>query len=163
MIEVVPNADQIKSAEEKSENLGVLNNSIRKGDGNVFGFLGEILMADHWGVDLANTYDYDLIVKNYKVDVKTKSCTSKPKPEYFCTVADYNPYQKCDIYCFVRILEDFKAAWLLGYCSKEYFFNNAKFYKMGDLDPSSHLGWKFKADCYNLPIQELKELKQKVS
>lgn len=159
MIEIVPNIDQIRAAKEKAQDLGALNNSIRKGEGNVFGFLGEILMSDYWGVDLANTYDYDLIVKNYTVDVKTKSCTSKPKPEYFCTVADYNPYQKCDIYAFVRILDDFKRAWLLGYCTKEYFFNNAAFYKMGDLDPSSNLGWKFKADCYNIKIDSLKQFR----
>jgi hypothetical protein len=160
MIEVSPSKNQIQQAKEKAKNLGILNNSIRSGEGNVFGFLGEILMADHWSVNLSNTYDYDLIVKNLKIDVKTKSCTSKPKPEYFCSVTDFNPNQKCDIYCFVRVLENFSLAWLLGYCSKNYFFNNAAFNKKGELDTSSSFGWKFKADCYNLKIENLKKLRQ---
>jgi hypothetical protein len=161
MILIVPSHGQILEAQKKAKQLGTLNNSIRSGSGNVYGFLGEILMACHWKVDVQNTYDYDLIVKEHKVDVKTKACTSEPKAEYFCSVADYNTKQDCDVYAFVRILEDFSKAWLLGYCSKKYFYNNAKFYRKGDLDPSSNLGWRFRADCYNLQINALKSLKKR--
>jgi len=159
MILLSPSRSQILEAKRKAKDLGVLNNSIRNGAGNVYGFLGEILLACHWKVELQNTYDYDMIVKNQKVDVKTKACTSEPKPKYFCTVADYNTEQDCDVYAFVRVLEDYSKAWLLGYCGKKYFYNNASFYKKGDLDPSSNLGWRFRADCYNLPISQLKKLK----
>lgn len=160
MIKIIPADSQISLAKEKAKELGTLNNSIRKGEGNVYGFLGEILMADYWKVSVDNTYDYDLIVKDYKVDVKTKACNSVPEPEYFCTVADYNTKQDCDVYAFVRILNDFSKAWLLGYCGKNYFYNNSYFYRKGQLDPSSNLGWKFRADCYNLPISKLKKFKQ---
>mgnify|MGYP003345028626 CR=1 FL=1 len=160
MLLLIPSYSQITEAQQKAKHLGVLNNSIRKGEGNVYGFLGEILMAYYLKVNIENTYDYDLIVKNYKVDVKTKTCTSEPKPNYFCTVADYNTKQDCDIYAFVRILEDFSKAWLLGYCSKKYFYEKAKFFRKGDLDPSSNLGWKFRADCYNLQIDCLKSVKK---
>jgi hypothetical protein len=161
MLLLAPSHSQILEAKKKAKQLGVLNNSIRKGEGNVYGILGEILMAYYWKVELENTYDYDLIVKDYKVDVKTKACTTEPKPNYFCSVADYNTKQDCDIYAFVRILEDFSKAWLLGYCTKKYFYNNAAFYNKGDLDPSSDLGWRFRADCYNLQINALKSLKKR--
>lgn len=161
MLLIQPSHSQIFEAKQKAKQLGILNNSIRKGEGNVYGFLGEILMAYYLKVNIENTYDYDLIVKNYKVDVKTKTCTSEPKLNYFCSVADYNTKQDCDIYAFVRILEDFSKAWLLGYCSKKYFYNNAKFFHKGDLDPSSNLGWRFRADCYNLQINALKSLNKK--
>lgn len=159
MILLYPSHCQVLEAKNKAKQLGVLNNSIRNGTGNVYGFLGEILLACHYRVEVQNTYDYDLIVKDYKIDVKTKACTSEPKPEYFCTVADYNTEQECDIYAFVRVLEDFSKAWLLGYCGKKYFYNNASFYKKGDLDPTSHLGWKFRADCYNIPISKLRNFR----
>lgn len=160
MTKIIPADSQISLAKEKAKQLGTLNNSIRKGEGNVYGFLGEILMADYWKVSVDNTYDYDLIVKDYKVDVKTKACNSVPEPEYFCTVADYNTKQDCDVYAFVRIFNDFSKAWLLGYCGKNYFYNNSCFYRKGQLDPSSNLGWKFRADCYNLPINKLKKFKE---
>lgn len=89
------------------------------------------------------------------MDIKTKSCTSEPHPDYFCSVAAYNTRQKCDTYAFVRVLDNFKRAWVLGMIGKEEFFSLSTFGKMGDLDPGSHLGWKFKADCYNLQIKNL--------
>lgn len=156
------NEKSIKLAKEKSLEMGELHNSIRAGKGNLIGFLGEILLAKEFGCDIVNTYDYDLICKQkFKIDVKTKECTSPPRPYYNCTVADFNTKQKCDIYAFVRIKSDLSMAWLLGWVRKETFYQKAKFFKKGQVDPQSDLRppFKFRADCYNIKISELNTFK----
>lgn len=156
MILTIPTSEQIKKAQDKAAQLGRLNNSIMEGGGNVYGFLGEELILDYLGGQICNTFDYDLIIDEVKIDVKTKCCTSEPKPNYFCSVAAFNIRQRCDYYYFVRILKDFGKAWILGYCGKEEFYETAKFYKKGQPDPDSKFGWTFRADCYNLEISKLK-------
>lgn len=158
MIEVIPTKQQITIAKRKSKEMGVLNNSITNGNGNVYGFLGELLVNAYIKGKSKNTYDYDIVKDNIKIDVKTKTCTSPPQPHYYCSVAAYNIRQKCDVYFFVRIMEDFSKAWILGGCSKDYFYKNAQLNKKGTIDESSAYKWKFKADCYNLPISKLKKI-----
>lgn len=158
MIEVIPTKHQIAIAKRKSKEMGVLNNSITEGKGNIYGFLGELLVNACIKGKVKNTYDYDICKDNIKIDVKTKTCTSPPKPHYYCSVAAYNIRQKCDVYFFVRIMEDFSKAWILGGCSKDYFYKNAQLNKKGTIDESSDYKWKFKADCYNLPISKLKSI-----
>ena len=55
-----------------------LKGSITKGKSNIYGALGEIIIYDlnkknALNVSFNSTYDYDLIIENYKIDVKTKS------------------------------------------------------------------------------------------
>ena len=143
----------------KARELGSLKGSIKKGGGNVYGFVGEILAAQHLGAMIENTYDYDVMTASgLKYDVKTKSCTSEPKPEYACSVASYNTKQNCDFYLFTRVKQDLSYAWLLGYIAKEDFYKKAKFCKKGDRDPDSKQGWCFRADCFNLYIDQLTPL-----
>jgi len=49
-----------------------------------------------------------------------------------------------------------EEGWLLGYLPKEEYFDRAVFLKKGQTDPSN--GWTVSADCYNLPIKELKNI-----
>lgn len=156
MYELTIKPEWLIQAQKEASSLGELNNSIRHGEGNVYGFLGEIILCNITAAVLDRTYDYDIIYDGKKIDVKTKCCTSTPRPEYFCSVADYNTRQQCDYYTFMRILKDFSKAWVLGTISKEDFFKQATFGKKGELDPTSNLGWRFKADCFNLPVSALK-------
>jgi len=156
MIEVKIPKIFIIRAERLAEELGALRNSIKKGEGNVYGFLGELLVQREFGGELKNTYDYDLITnKGFTVDVKTKIIRTAPRPDYYCNVPDYNTEQKCDFYFFTRIMEDFSCGWLLGWIKKEEFFKLAKFRKKGEIDPMSDYGWRFRADCYNILINQL--------
>jgi len=161
MIQITPQKNQIAAALLKAEKLGSLNNSICNGEGNVYGFLGEIIVSEYIGGQIKNTYDFDIIKNNLKIEVKTKRCTSKPQDHYNCSVAAYNIKQKCDVYVFVRILEDFSKAWILGAINKEDFYKYSVFNKGNTIDNKSSLKWKFKADCYNLPINKLKNIKVK--
>lgn len=157
MIKVMINDNQIIEAKRKAEEMGLIRNSITSGEGNLIGFLGEIIVAEYFGGIIQNTYDYDIIINNKKIDVKTKKTTVIPEPNYLASVAAYNTKQKCDSYYFVRIDLDKKVGYLLGGLSKKSFFEKAVFYKEGDLDPSSTFGWRFKADCYNVKFYELKK------
>lgn len=145
------------TAKEMSEDMGVLNHSIMRGAGNFAGFLGELVVANYLGVELCHTYDYDLIYDDKKVDVKTKQCTSPPKPHYECSIANYNHTQRCDEYIFVRIEKNhFETAWILGKMPRAEYISKAVFIKKGTVDPSN--GFIVREDCYNLPISKLYEL-----
>lgn len=159
MIEVPISKIQLNAARIKAEQMGTLKNSITRGEANLEGFLGEILVAKHIKAQVKNTYDYDLIKDGRKIDVKTKRCTSPPRADYECSIAAYNTKQKCDYYIFVRILEDHSRGWILGGMPKEDYFKKSRFCKKGKIDEKSNLGWTFKADCYNLEIKELEEIK----
>jgi len=138
-----------------------LKGSITKGKSNIYGSLGEIIIYDlskknKLNVNFNSTYDYDLIIENYKIDVKTKRTTVIPKPNYLCSISAFNTRQKCDFYFFLRIHENLKECYLLGYKSKINFFKQAIFNKKGSLDVN---GWIFKDNCYNIKIEMLNKFK----
>ena len=148
----------VVEARRKAEELGVLRHSFMKGDGNLVGFLGELIVADKLKAQIENTYDYDLIKRGKTIDVKSKRCTSQPKPHYECSVAAYNTKQKCDFYVFTRILDTLDIGWICGIIKKEEFFKDAKLYKKGERD--SRNGLVFKEDTYNLEIGNLIDMKK---
>ena len=154
MIEVKITGFHIESAKTLAEDLGQLKNSITSGDGNLSGFIGEVVTSEITGSSHSNTYDYDLILPSGKtVDVKTKRTNYAPREYYDCSVAAFNTKQKCDHYAFVRVKNDLSIAWILGFYEKATYFQDAKFHKKGDYDPDNR--FTFKADCYNMKISNL--------
>lgn len=153
LIEMPITKKMIQVAQQKSIEMGKLNNSITEGAGNLAGFIGEAMVAHFFRVPLINTYDFDVIYKDIKIDVKTKRTSVEPKPFYECSVADYNIKQDCDGYLFTRVLTNLEKGWLLGYMPKaEYYMRSIK-HRKGELDTQNN--FRFKADCYNLSIQQL--------
>ena len=148
----------IELARKMSDNMGALNNSITKGQGNIIGFLGEIIVAQYLDITLNNTYDYDLIYNDKKIDIKSKKVSTPPKDYYECSVAALNIKQKCDLYVFTRIKNDLSEGWILGYLEKERYLTESKFLKKDEIDLDN--GWKVLTDCYNLPINKLKEIEE---
>ena len=159
MIEIKITEKMKKQAWAKSREMGVIRNSIMKGDGNIAGFLGEEVANVVIDGTISNTYDYDVVSKSgIKYDVKTKRCTSPPKPYYDCSVANFNTEQKCDRYVFVRIENKNKRwgkAWVLGWLEHDEYFKRARKLTKGQVDPSN--GFVVRADCHNVAISELKE------
>lgn len=150
----------IKIAREKSLAMGTLKNSITGGEGNLAGFIGELLFCHYIHGTHENTYDYDILKDGVAWDVKTKRCTSPPKDHYECSVAAFNTRQRCDNYCFIRIVYDeqndiWGNAYLLGWMPKQEYFERAKFLRKGEIDPLNN--FRVKADCYNMAIRDLKE------
>lgn len=154
MIELQVSADQFVRAREKAIDMGRIANSITNGGGNLAGFIGEIVVTDYINAKEDNTYDYDIVDKSgNKIDVKTKRCNSEPKTNYDCSIAAHGTKQKCDMYIFVRVLNDFSKAWILGKILKDDYFEKSKYHKKGELDPDNK--FKFKANCYNIKIHQL--------
>ena len=157
MIEVQVTDEQLIEARKQAVEMGKLHNSITRGQGNVAGFVGEIITAEILNGVQDNTFDYDIFLpKTGKtVDVKTKRTSVAPLPHYECSVAKLNTNQNCDFYAFVRVKNDYRTAWFLGMVPKVMYYEMAVFRKKGDLDPDN--GYIVKSDCYNLPIKDLWE------
>ena len=143
----------IQRVKARAEELPLLNNSIRKGEGSLVAYIGEEVVKNVLNGEIKDTYDYDIVYQNMKVDVKTKERTVAPKPYYECSVADFNTKQDCDEYAFVSVLNTLKEAWYLGKISKPDFYKKAVFHRKGEIDPANN--FTFQADCYNIPISEL--------
>jgi len=147
--------DQMRElAHKKAKEMGTLRHSITEGEGNIVGFLGEYAAWSIIGGKIANTYEYDLLLPDGRtVDVKSKRTKVIPQPHYECTIYAYNPNQKCNFYCFVRVSETFDKAWIVGMMDKTEFYRKASFVKKGTIDGSNR--FEIMGDCYNLKIQEL--------
>ena len=163
MIEIEITKDMKKKAWRKAREMGVIHNSIMKGGGNIAGFIGEEIANSLIEGTVNNTYDYDITSKSgIKYDVKTKRCTSAPKDHYECSIAAYNTKQKCDRYAFVRIEwvnGKWGRAWVLGWLDHKEYFNKAEKLNRGDIDRSN--GYMVKADCYNVPINKLRNFRRR--
>jgi hypothetical protein len=155
-------ARHVVLADARAAEMGRLKHSITHGRGNIHGALGEIIVAERIGATIvsATEYDYDLLINDLRIDVKTKRCTSLPHGDYDCSIFTTNLHQQCDYYVFTRILNDFSQAWLMGAIRKSDFFRLARFYRAGSPDPNSHLGFCFKDDCYNLRYDKLHPLRR---
>jgi len=157
MKEIEVTGGQLIRARQKAVEMGRLANSITNGGGNLAGFIGEVVVADELGAKEDNTYDYDLTLNDTtRVDVKTKRCNSAPLSTYDCSIAAHGTKQKCDMYVFVRVLNDFSRAWILGKITKDEYFKKATFHKKGSIDPDNK--FRFKADCYNVKINMLESI-----
>lgn len=170
LLEIVPAKRQIANARAREKEMtklfaerygrAHLNNSITEGEGMLAGLVGEELFRDYYGFLRSqgeSIFHYDVLDPEVlgRIEVKTKRCTSPPQDHYNCSIAASNAEQQCDYYAFVRVLKDFSKAWVLGLTPKTAFFDHARFFKRGDLDPNGFGGWRFKWDCFNLRIGEL--------
>lgn len=154
MIEIEPTRQQIEEACIKEHDTFSLQGSITRGAGSRAGVLGEILVRDYLNYIHAPTPHYDLYTpEGIRIDVKTKRCTSAPRPFYECSITAHGVKQECDEYIFVRVLNSLRKAWLLGRISKDEYFANAIRHRKGEQDERNN--FTFKSDCYNLAIEDL--------
>ena len=157
MLKVTLTESLVNEADKLAKDMGRIRNSITKGEGNVAGFIGEIVCAKLFNAERKGTKDYDLVLPDGKtVDVKTKRTTVKPLLHYDCSVAKLSLHQKCDAYAFCRVKTDLSVCWFLGLVDHDQYFKNARFLTKGELDPSNN--FTVKSDCYNVSIEKLKEL-----
>lgn len=154
MIEVGITLQMIDAARTKAAEMGALNNSILRGQGNIAGFIGEQVALHVMGGKWDNTYNYDIVLDDgTKVDVKTKQTSVEPKMNYECSIHAGSRKQDCDLYAFVRVKKDLTTAWFLGVKNRGEYFREASYLKKGDKDPSNN--FTVRSDCYNLPISQL--------
>lgn len=158
MIEINITQQQIKRAEMLYK-FKVLNNSIRKGEGNLIGALGEIVVFDYYqkkgcNVEHCQHHDFDLMIEGYTVEIKTQETRFKPIHSWTCHVSDFNATQDCEFYCFPFINESMSTAWLAGMITQTLFKQRAVFKKEGEI------GFKkpFKCDTWTIRIDELTKI-----
>lgn len=162
--------EMIARARVRAEEMGSIKNSITKGGGNVAGFLGEEAFCAYTGASIVGGKDYDVVLNNEKVEVKTKRRTVAPRQNYDVSVANTSTHQNPDKYAFISLefgeaikkpngqtaYKDLKNVWYLGSKdAKEYFKEAAKWNK-GDVDKSNN--FTTLVDMHNLPVSELQEL-----
>lgn len=158
-IEVVVTPEMMQRAEAKAEEMGELRNSIRRGQGNVAGFLGEeVVKSVFAGSAEQNTFQHDIVFEEVSFEVKTKDRTVVPSLGYEASVANYNTRQRADFYVFTSLLRNkaskcYEKGYVLGIIEKTEYFDKATFLQKGDIDPTN--GWMVSADCYNLPYAAL--------
>lgn len=139
-------------------------NSIRKGKGHYFAKIGELAIAEKFGWKHIDTFhaDTEAILTNgegRKVEIKVKERNVPPRGHYNATVANANTKQACDYYLFASTISD-EVVYVLGIMPKKEFLEKAVFRKKGELDPDGPRGqnWRFKADCYNMPYNEMRQI-----
>ena len=161
-VELYITSDMIDRAHLMACDMGTLKHSITYGSRNIAGFLGEIVFEQYYPDAIRNnTFENDFLFHGAKVDVKTKVRAYKPKPYYEVSVSAYR-LQKADVYYFVSLLEEkshYKKAYLLGWAHAKDFLENARKLMKGQIDPSNQ--YTVRADCYNLPISQLRPIKRK--
>lgn len=156
---------QIKITESQREraknrfSFGELKNSIRKGEGNEIGAIGEILVMDHYaekGCDVIDgqNFDFDLTVNNHKIEVKTQETRFKPNDSWTCHVPDYNVKQKCDFYCFVFVNSSMTTGWIAGMISHNEFHQIKRLKMKGEIGVKN----PFKCDTWTIFISQLKKI-----
>ena len=175
-MQIIPHTpEMIKSAIQKAEALGSINNSILKGGGNRAGYLGEEAVAAFLGADVVSNdegvakYNHDLLLNGKRIEVKTKRRTVPPRDNYDVSVAKTSTHQKPDLYVFVSLqfgktegegrektYSDLRQIWLVGQKTPDEYFKEAKLWKQGDVDTDN--GFSTHVDMYNLPIEKLDEV-----
>jgi hypothetical protein len=157
----------MQEAKALSKPLEGLRNSITAGQGSLAGCLGEVCLRDYLRasgtqVEIVGDYQFDLLVDSkYTIEVKTKRCTSEPKPHYEGSVALFNDRQSTKYYAFTRVDTERQLCYLMGYITKKRFFRVARKMAQGDQDSNLVNGEPFqiRADCWNIYYKQLKEFK----
>jgi hypothetical protein len=118
IIEIIPSAEDLKEASNRAAQLGVQPNSFTGGRGRMTGFLGEVAFENYYkecGYVGDSSFTHDYMLKDWKIEVKSKSCSSKPKLEYNVSVngADNKEWLN-DIFFFTRVNSSYSRVWRLG-------------------------------------------------
>lgn len=146
------------------------NNSFTHGKSLIFGTMGEISAL--WFLN-ANTpsqslkFHYVIKNRNYDIlselrgakktiEVKTKRTTVIPTPDFLCSVGILSKVQQFDYLVFMRVREDMSEAYMLGVIPRSEFYQKAKFYKKGDLEPGTT--FEFVEDNYSVRVSDLHDI-----
>jgi hypothetical protein len=121
------------------------------------GYLGEIIINDYLaGSQRVDCYNYDLLYKDLKLEVKT--VTRSSKPELFYDFSITSRMQQCaDYYVCVWLLKDLSSAYILGYIKCEDFNKESELIIAGSIVNN----YKTMSDQRVIKISKLKEFKKR--
>ena len=160
MIELSVTECQREKAKKLAKEMGSLKHSMLRGGGNVRGFLAEIVYAAKFGLEIAHTYNYDLLTKKGKrVDVKSKGGWQIPQPHHWVAV-EKRFEQDCDFYVFTRVRKDLGLVWLLGWMPTLEFRKSAIHFPPGTPDPDDP-SFRNKLDNLQMRNKDLRQFSEK--
>ncbi len=147
------------NAQAEANRIGLLRNSIRGGDGNLVGCIGEQGFIHLFPGSISdNTFHHDIIWNGLKIEVKTKQRKAGPRIYYEASVSNYNTTQQADYYAFMSVtycetLKKYSRVHFCGLIPQSEYKEKAYFREAGTVDPSN--GFDTPASCYNLSYREL--------
>ena len=164
MVELSVNKEIIKKANDRLNLITTKDNRLSKFGSErkriYEGYIGEEIIKKYLNINhVTDDYNYDLISnKGKRLEIKTVSCSFKPKLDYLCTVnshsLDHIHKQNADYYIFIRLLKDYTKAWILGW------IECAKFFKIGTFVSKGKDFGKFKFVKANATVLEINKLNQ---
>lgn len=124
--------------------------SIVSDNTRLIGALGEEVISSYFNTDLTNTRDYDIIINQQCVEIKTNSINiDKIKPYFECNI--FKPSNGCDRYMFVFVHSSLMKAWIVGTCSKKEFNDKGYYF-------SSKIKGRKTISCYHIKIKDLEDV-----
>ena len=151
-----PSSEDISLAHERSCAMGILPGSYTRGMGNLTGCLGEIAVNAYLPRSRYVGYEvftHDIVYKKQKVEVKSKVCSGRPKPEFSAFVNTKKiDVPENDVYFFTRVRRDLAYVFLVGWLPSYTLIDEDKYRKVGDKEDS---GFMFKSNGYHITIGEL--------
>lgn len=152
-----PTKEDVAEAFRRSQSLGIPPSSYTKGIGRMTGFLGEVAFGKYV-VSSAyvgeQCYTHDYIFNKKKVDVKSKTCTTKPRLHYVASVNTQGKKElQADLYFFTRVHKDLSKVWLLGWTTLHHITKAQNFKQKGESDEE---GFTYLCDGYHVPIKSLR-------
>lgn len=121
----------------------------------ITGKLGEVVISSYFNTELSDRRDYDIILHQQYVEIKTNSINIDViKPYYECNV--FKPSTGCNRYMFVFVHSSLTKAWIVGTCSKEEFDYKSYY------SPSKIKGRKT-LSCYHIKIKDLEDVESWLS
>ena len=116
----------------------------------LIGALGEEVISNYFNTELTNTRDFDIIINQQRVEIKTNSINiDRIKPYFECNIC--KPSIGCDRYMFVFVHSSYSKAWIVGTCSKEEF-DYKSYYS------SAKIKGRESFACHHIKIKDLEEV-----
>jgi hypothetical protein len=124
------------------------------------GCIGELACASYLGCELQHHYEYDIILNDWKIDVKTMKRGHDPQQNWVCRLPITGHMQDCDIYVFASVKhKNGIFAPYVHLCGWAFKFEVMQWPKVkkGDLWPESE-GKTEKSDAYKSTYANLREM-----
>ena len=130
--------------------------SIRKNDGAFIGAVGAVVVADLYGVELEDQPEYDMIVEDKKISVKTKQRRVGPPAGYYeaSVTKESLHVLNPDYFVFVSLYK-LEIAYIMGMIEVNEFVEKARYVEEGVIDTTN--GYRNRKACYNLAYEELND------
>jgi hypothetical protein len=144
--------DKYKFGTSKNTRLDIVSD-----DSRLVGKLGEVVISCYFNIPLTNTKDYDIIINQERVEIKSQNLTKGiPKRHFRCDVL--TPSIDFDRYMFVIVHTSYTKAWIVGTCSKDEFEYNKHYGCPLIIEWKNGLVYKETDPCFFILINELEDV-----